>query len=41
MKKVMAKLFLVKTYAFPKTEHENLTDPSHDVTDDFPIQGTF
>ena len=37
---MIALLFSVKNVCFShKIEHENLTGPSHDVTDDHPIQG--
>ena len=42
MEKVITLLFFVKNVCFShKVEHTNLTDPSHDVTDDFSTQGKF
>ena len=38
----MAVLFFVKNVCFShKIEHKNLTDTSHNVTDDYSIQGKF
>ena len=36
----MGSLFFVKNVCFShKIEHKNLTDPSHNVTDDYVIRG--